>query len=46
MFICMRTTLDIDDETLARASKLTGITEKTALVGLLIVDELDLRCQS
>jgi Arc/MetJ family transcription regulator len=28
----MRTTLNIDDATLNRASKLTGITEKTALV--------------
>jgi len=28
----MRTTLNIDDELLKRASKLTGIKEKTALV--------------
>jgi Arc/MetJ family transcription regulator len=28
----MRTTLNIDDETLRRASELTGVTEKTALV--------------
>lgn len=28
----MRTTLNIDDELLATASRLTGITEKTALV--------------
>lgn len=28
----MRTTLNIDDELLARAGKLTGIKEKTALV--------------
>lgn len=28
----MRTTLNIDDELLAKASKLTGIKEKTALV--------------
>jgi len=28
----MRTTLNIDDATLKRASELTGITEKTALV--------------
>lgn len=30
----MRTTLNIDDEILERASRLTGVTEKTALVGL------------
>jgi len=30
----MRTTLNIDDETLKRASELTGIKEKTALVRL------------
>jgi Arc/MetJ family transcription regulator len=30
----MRTTLNIDDELLARAAKLTGLTEKTALVRL------------
>lgn len=28
----MRTTLNIDDELLQRAARLTGITEKTALV--------------
>jgi Arc/MetJ family transcription regulator len=28
----MRTTLNIDDDTLARARRLSGITEKTALV--------------
>ena len=28
----MRTTINIDDEILAKASELTGITEKTALV--------------
>ncbi|MBI2901255.1 MAG: type II toxin-antitoxin system VapB family antitoxin [Planctomycetes bacterium] len=28
----MRTTLNIDDAALARASELTGVTEKTALV--------------
>lgn len=30
----MRTTLNIDDSLLRRAAKLTGITEKTALVRL------------
>jgi len=30
----MRTTLNIDDELLARAAELTGIREKTALVRL------------
>ncbi len=30
----MRTTLNIDDETLERASRLTGVKEKTALVRL------------
>jgi Arc/MetJ family transcription regulator len=30
----MRTTLNIDEEILKRASKLTGISEKTALVRL------------
>ena len=30
----MRTTLNIDDQILKRASKLTGISEKTALVRL------------
>lgn len=28
----MRTTINIDDETLKKAAELTGITEKTALV--------------
>ena len=28
----MRTTLNIDDETLAKAARLTGVTEKTSLV--------------
>ena len=32
--MCMRTTLNIDDKILKRASKLTGIKEKTALVKL------------
>jgi len=30
----MRTTLNIDDELLSRAAKLTGIKEKTSLVSL------------
>lgn len=30
----MRTTLNIDDETLKKASRLTGVKEKTALVHL------------
>jgi len=30
--MCMRTTLNIDDEILKRASHLTGVREKTALV--------------
>ena len=30
----MRTTLNIDDQSLKKASKLTGISEKTALVRL------------
>jgi Arc/MetJ family transcription regulator len=30
----MKTTLNIDDETLKKAAQLTGITEKTALVRL------------
>lgn len=30
--MCMRTTLNIDDELLANAAKLTGVKEKTALV--------------
>jgi Arc/MetJ family transcription regulator len=34
ILICMRTTLNIDDALLARASRLTGIKEKTALVRL------------
>jgi Arc/MetJ family transcription regulator len=32
MLMHMRTTLNIDDDTLKKASKLTGIKEKTALV--------------
>lgn len=32
IFICMRTTLNIDDEVLKKASNLTGIREKTSLV--------------
>jgi len=32
IFICMRTTLNIDDEMLDRAAKLTGVKEKTSLV--------------
>ena len=34
IFICMRTTLNIDDQILSKAAKLTGISEKTALVRL------------
>ena len=34
ILICMRTTLNIDDEMLNKASKLTGIREKTSLVRL------------
>ncbi len=34
IYMHMRTTLNIDDEILEKASKLTGITEKTALVRL------------
>ena len=30
--MCMRTTLNIDDDLLAKAMRLTGIKEKTALV--------------
>ena len=32
ILICMRTTLNIDDDLLGRAAKLTGISEKTSLV--------------
>jgi Arc/MetJ family transcription regulator len=32
IFMHMRTTLNIDDKTLEKASRLTGVTEKTALV--------------
>jgi Arc/MetJ family transcription regulator len=32
MFVCMRTTLNIEDDLIRKASKLTGIEEKTALV--------------
>ena len=34
IFVCMRTTLNIDDGVLKRASELSGVTEKTALVRL------------
>jgi Arc/MetJ family transcription regulator len=34
IFMCMRTTLNIDDDLLARAAKLTGVTEKTSLIRL------------
>ena len=34
MLMHMRTTLNIDDELLGRASKLTGVKEKTSLVRL------------
>lgn len=34
IIICMRTTLNIDDGLLAEAARLTGVTEKTALVRL------------
>ena len=34
ILICMRTTLNIDDEMLNKASRLTGIEEKTSLVRL------------
>ena len=32
ILVCMRTTINIDDELLATAAEMTGITEKTALV--------------
>jgi Arc/MetJ family transcription regulator len=32
IFLCMRTTLNIDDALLRRAARLTGINEKTSLV--------------
>ncbi len=32
ILVCMRTTLNIDDGLLQRAARLTGLTEKTALV--------------
>jgi len=32
ILICMRTTLNLDDDLVARARRLTGIEEKTALV--------------
>jgi len=32
ILICMRTTLNIDDEKLSRAAELTGVKEKTSLV--------------
>lgn len=34
ILICMRTTLNIDDDMLNKASRLTGISEKTSLVRL------------
>lgn len=34
ILVCMRTTLNIDDDLIKRAAKLTGVTEKTALVRL------------
>lgn len=34
ILICMRTTLNIDDNMLNKASRLTGIKEKTSLVRL------------
>ena len=34
IFTHMRTTLNIDDEILAKAARLTGVTEKTSLVRL------------
>ncbi len=34
ILICMRTTLNIDDDMLNKASRLTGIKEKTSLVRL------------
>ena len=34
VFICMRTTINIDNELLNKASRLTGIEEKTSLVRL------------
>ena len=34
IFICMRTTLNIDDGLIEKASRLTGVREKTMLVRL------------
>ena len=34
IFVCMRTTLNIDERTIRKAAELTGITGKTALVRL------------
>ena len=34
IFMHMRTTLNVDDEILAKAARLTGVTEKTSLVRL------------
>ena len=34
IFVCMRTTLNIDDKLINKAWKLTGIKEKTSLVRL------------
>lgn len=32
ILVCMRTTLNIDDQVLQRAAEITGVTEKTSLV--------------
>jgi len=34
IFICMRTTLNIDEKLLKKAAELTGVKEKTALLRL------------
>ena len=34
MFICMRTTINLDDELVAKAQDFTGIKEKTRLIHL------------
>lgn len=34
IFVCKRTTLNIDDELLARAQAASGVSEKTALIHL------------
>jgi len=43
ILICMRTTMNLDESTVRRASELTGIKEKTALVhrGLQALIELE-----